>query len=403
MHGRTRISLIVVCAASLATSGATSSRSGELGAPQGAPPAPMPAIRAIIAAMQEHPVVALGESHNLQEAGDFYVRLVRSDRFARAADDVVVEFGNARYQGVIDRYVNGRSVAPTELRRVWQDTTQVGAWDAPMYRRFFAAVRSGNAQRPRSERIRILLADPPIDWARVTSKAQVDAFLRRREQFMAHVIERSVLARGDRAVVIAGLAHVERSATPPKALDVTQLIDRAYPSAVWVVGIHMGFPKPAWESAISDWTVPSIASLQGTWIGLLPNGDGLAQDALNAMLYLGAPDALHVSVPLPSTYVRNDYWKTLKQRWPLGVGGSFSASKLFDPFRNAGYPGLFSRADIANLEAFAECMRQNDVESFPNPQFGYDSVGYTAASLAQAHKDPDFPSAFKACSSLLSG
>jgi hypothetical protein len=401
MDGRTRMTLIAVCAVSLATFGATFGPSGALRAPQGDPPAPVPAIRAIIAAMQEHPVVALGESHNLQEAGDFYVRLVRSDRFARAVDDIVVEFGNARYQRVIDRYVNGRSVPPTELRRVWQDTTQVGAWDAPMYRRFFAAVRSGNAKRPRSERIRVLLADPPIDWARVTSKTQVDNFLRRREQFMAHVVEREVLARGDRAVIIAGLAHVERSANPPKAPDVTQLVDRTYPNAVWVVGIHMGFPKPAWENAISDWTVPSIAPLEGTWIGLLPKGDGLAQDALNAMLYLGAPDALHVSVPLPSTYVRNDYWKTLKQRWPLGVGGSFSASKLFDPFRSAGYPGLFSKADIAQLEGFAVCMRQNDVESFPNPQFGYDSVGYSAASLEQAHQDPDFPRAFKACSSLL--
>jgi hypothetical protein len=403
MDGRTRSTVVVVCAVSLATLGATSSRSGESDPQQGASPTPTPAIRAIIAAMQEHPVIGLGESHNLQEAGDFYVRLARSDRFAGAVDDIVVEFGNARYQRVIDRYVNGRPVPPAELRPVWQDTTQVGAWDAPMYRRFFAAVRSGNADRPRSERIRVLLADPPIDWARITSKTQVDDFLRRREQFMAHVIEREVLARGDRAVVIAGLAHVERSATPPKAPDVTQLVDRAYPNAVWVVGIHMGFPKPAWEDAISDWTMPSIAQLQGTWIGLLSKGDGLAQDVLNAMLYLGAPDALHLSSPLPSTYVRNDYWRTLKQRWPLGVGGSFSANKLFDPYRGAGYPGLFSQADIAQIEAFAVCMRQNDVQSFPNPQFGYDSVGFSGASLDQAHQDPDFPRAFKACSSLLGG
>ena len=61
-------------------------------------------------------------------------------------DDFVVEFGNARYQDTVDRYVSGMRVKPAQLRRVWRDTTQVGSWDSPMYAAFFKAVRRGNRE-----------------------------------------------------------------------------------------------------------------------------------------------------------------------------------------------------------------------------------------------------------------
>jgi uncharacterized iron-regulated protein len=371
--------------------------------PPGANPVPVSAIHAVVAALRQHQVVAIGESHNLKEAGDFYVRLVLSRAIAGAADDVVVEFGNARYQEVIDRYVRGASVPPARLRSVWQNTTQVGAWDAPMYRRLFAAVRTANLRKSSGERLHVLLADPPIDWSKVTSAADVDRFLLERERFMAHVIQRDVIERERHAVLIAGLAHVERSVPTPKTPDVTDILDRKDPGAVWVLGVHLGFPDRTWEVAIASWSVPSVATLRGTWIGRLPKGEGLAQDALDAMLYLGAPDSLHASIPLPSVYLRDGYWKTLKERWPLGVGGSFTAKKLFEPFSDAGYPGQFSQAQTDAIFTFAACMRSHGVEAFPDPQFQYDFVGFSASSLEEAHKDPDFPAAFKACSGALDG
>jgi hypothetical protein len=373
-----------------------------LGLPRGAEPRPVPAVDAVIDALGQHPIVALGESHNLEEAGRLYDRLARSDSVASVADAFVVEFGNARYQRVIDRYVAGRPVDASALRRVWQDTTQVGAWDAPMYRRFFAAVRAGNADRPPSDRMRVLLGDPPIEWARVSSARDVRRFLLRREPFMARVIDRDVLAKGQRAIVIAGLAHVERSVGPIKHPNVTQILDRLAPGSVWVVGVHLGFPRAEWEQALSAWHVPSIASLGGTWIGLLPKAKGLAEDALDAMLYLGQPEGLHLSIPLPSTYRRDGYWQALKLRWPLGVGGHFSPKAVFADYRAAGYPGLFSEADILQLFAFAQCMRGHGVEDFPDPEFQYDSVGFFGSAIDEARRDPDFDAAFHACSGTLS-
>jgi hypothetical protein len=390
--------------ASMVGSAAGRSIRGEIDAvalPPGSQPEPLPAVDAVIDALDRSPVVVLGESHNLVEAGRFYIRLARSDAFASVADAFVVEFGNARYQQRIDRYVSGRRVQPSALRKVWQDTTQVGAWDAPMYRRFFTAIRTGNEDREPADRIRVLLGDPPIDWSRISSPRDVRRFLLRRERFMAHVIERDVLASGDRAVVIAGLAHVERSVGPIQNPNVTQILDRRYPNSVWVVGVHLGFPRPEWELALSGWPIPSVTSLEGTWIGMLPKADGLAQDALDAMLYLGSPDSLHLSIPLPNVYRDDAYWQVLKDRWPLGVGGAFNAKAVFAAYRDAGYPGLFSQAEIARLQAFAECMRAHDIEAFPDPQFQYDAVGFYGPSIDEARADPDYPAAFQACSPLL--
>jgi hypothetical protein len=372
-------------------------RTPAAGPPSGAEPHPVPAVRAVVDALRTHRLVVLGESHDLQEAGRLYDRLLRSDRFSVAVDEVVVEFANARYQSIADRYVRGGDVPAWRLRRVWQDTTQVGAWDAPMYRRFFAVARRANADRPPADRIRILLGDPPIDWSRVGNKDDVRAFLLRRENFMAHLIEQDVLAEGRRAVLIAGLAHVERAPDRPTHPDVTQLVDRRYPGETWVVGVHLGFPVRAWEDRLTGWPIPSIVSLEATWIGRLPKGAGLAQDALDAMLYVGAPDALHVSIPLPSVYVKGDYWQTLKARWSLALGGSFSAKKLFGPNDGAGYPELFSQAQIASVVAVPDCMRANGVESFPDPQFQYDSVGFYGPPVEQALQDPNFPDASAAC------
>ncbi len=72
--------------------------------------------------------------------------------------NILIEFGNARFQPVIDRYVSGEPVTRDELRHVWEDTTQVSrVWLAHMYEQMLAEVRSVNAALPPSLRIRVLL------------------------------------------------------------------------------------------------------------------------------------------------------------------------------------------------------------------------------------------------------
>jgi hypothetical protein len=89
--------------------------------------------------------------------------------------DIVVEFGNGRFQPVVDRYLAGEHVTRDELARAWRDTTQIsGIFDLPMYEAMLTTVRDVNASLPSARRLRVWLGDPPIDWSQVTSPADED-------------------------------------------------------------------------------------------------------------------------------------------------------------------------------------------------------------------------------------
>jgi hypothetical protein len=153
------------------------------------------AVDLIVGALERYPLVALSDSagHGQSETRDFFISLIRDRRFSRTVRNIVIEFGNARYQSVMDRYVSGEAVTRDELRQVWEDTTQVsGIWTLPMYERMLAEVRSVNEALSSAVRTRVLLGDPPIDWCTVTSPADEDMNDRRDAHF-AHVVEREVM------------------------------------------------------------------------------------------------------------------------------------------------------------------------------------------------------------------
>src|SRR5690348_3825243 len=78
-----------------------------------------PAIDGVFELFKEKSVVALDDSHGLAQEEMLYNEIVRDPRFAEQVGNVVVEFGGAGAQGIIDRYVNGGDVSFTELRHVW--------------------------------------------------------------------------------------------------------------------------------------------------------------------------------------------------------------------------------------------------------------------------------------------
>src|SRR6476469_8156375 len=125
------------------------------------PSAPQPAVptdpvSGVVEVCRSHPLVALAEgTHNNEQAHAFRLALVREPRFAGVVNDIVVEFGSARFQDVIDRFVAGEPVADESLRQVSQDTTAANAvWDVPIYEEFFRAVRGVNLSAPRERQLR---------------------------------------------------------------------------------------------------------------------------------------------------------------------------------------------------------------------------------------------------------
>src|SRR5687767_13873324 len=86
----------------------TASASAQQVAPK--PAVPLDPIPAILDAFRSHEIVALGDAHGTAQAQAFLKALVRDARFATTVDDIVVEFGNARYQDLVDRFVAGGQV-----------------------------------------------------------------------------------------------------------------------------------------------------------------------------------------------------------------------------------------------------------------------------------------------------
>src|SRR5215468_4774103 len=203
---RRALLLIIVTVASAGLSAAQS------GSPR--PAVPEDAVAAIIEAFDTHDIVALSEGTHGNEQGEaFRLSLIRDPRFAVRVNDIVLEGPNARYQEVMDRYVRGEDVPVASLRRVWDETTQQQA-GGPMWTgevpEFYRAVRQLNATLAPEHRLRLLLGDPPIDWEQIRTKGDPAQWVALRDTFPANLIEREVLAKHHRALLVFGNMHFQR-------------------------------------------------------------------------------------------------------------------------------------------------------------------------------------------------
>lgn len=170
------------------------------------------AVDGVLQAFDSYAVVAIGDEHGLQQLGDFYQALLRHPEFAKKVDALVVEYGNARYQDLIDRYVNGEDVPAEDLQKVWSDAVgKIPGGTEVMYPQLFAAVRAVNQSLPDDQKLRILLGDPPIDWSQVQDRSDVEPFQAQRDSHFAQVVTDEVLAKGLKALVIIGSTHLDHS------------------------------------------------------------------------------------------------------------------------------------------------------------------------------------------------
>ncbi|MFI7416596.1 hypothetical protein [Nonomuraea sp. NPDC049684] len=270
--------------------------------------------RGVLAGFDHHRLVAIGEAHGQQEHGDALQLLLADPRLPEVVDDVVVEFGNARHQPVVDRFVAGGAVDDATLRKVWRDTTQspAGTGDQPIREQFFRTVRAVNWTLPPQRRIRVLLGDPPIDWSKISTQAQVDALLEQRDAFAASLVEREVLAKGRRALICYGSGHVLHGS----ADHVVALIEQRTGSRVHVIvsGTHprlAGHPRR------------TVIPCAGTWLASVDAGQFMDAPPLcgqplgkvaDAVLYLGRPSDLTRSLWNPAIFLDPVYWAELRRR-----------------------------------------------------------------------------------------
>jgi hypothetical protein len=200
---------------------------------------------------------------------------------------------------------------------------------------------------PRS--MRVLLADPPIDWTQVHSRDDRDRFLSQRNECWADVIVREVLAKGRRCVTIGGGPHFFRNLpflgmTPPGVplpdkRNVPGLIEREHPGTVSVVHTHAIATAEA-ERCVVGWARPTIAATRQTAYGRLPAAailsplppevaqriEGLTvADLADHVLFLGRRRDLTSAVPEWEVFHEPMYWAELDRRKEItGVPGDLA-------------------------------------------------------------------------------
>jgi hypothetical protein len=241
-----------------------------IGEARAAEPRVTPAIAGIFAAFKDHPLVGLGDAHNLAEEEKLYRQIVRDPRFATEVGNLVLEAASATDQAILDRYVDGRDVPHAELRKVWSDVvgwSKPPAWCAQL----LAAVREVNLELPRDKRIKVWAGEPPADWSTIRRREDWEPLMLQRNAYPAGVIEKYILGRGKKALVIYGTLHFYALPAPadmPSRGSLKELVERRAPNAFYVVHPYSGFFQPGCSAqfeAATAWPPGSLVTpVKGT-------------------------------------------------------------------------------------------------------------------------------------------
>jgi hypothetical protein len=224
-----------------------------------------PVVAAIAKQFDKHPLIMFGELHRSIEIHAFLQQMLRDAVFICRADDIVVEFGNSRLQALADAYVSGGDVTAVQLQSVWRETSPPLTWNSPVYRQVFETVRDINSKHLCKHSLRILLGDPPLDWSKVKTAKDYEPFTDRDGSY-ADVVEREVLAKHHRALLIAGELHAMKQIPKdlqdsPDDTTVASLIERKHPGALFCI---VSVPLPNAAKALGMGAPPSFRIVRGS-------------------------------------------------------------------------------------------------------------------------------------------
>jgi hypothetical protein len=306
--------------------------------PAGADPKPEPALPAILAAFDKFEVVGMPEAHGMKDVDDFIFSLIRNPAFLEKVNDIEVECGNSLYQPILDRYIAGEDVPFMEVQKVWRNTTQSMCGTSAFFEQFFPLVRAINQKLPPGKRLRVLAGDPPIDWDEVKNWQDFRKFFNR-DASIASVMEKEVLSKHRKALMLFGTMHLVHGAGPGPS-DAVTIYEKDYPNLTFVISDLGTFDTdlPAVSSSpFANWPVPSLARAKGTWLGALDSGHFLPplmlidkdcnilngvpknlqkpmEDLVDAFLYLG-PQDLRLKEQMPADVGLDvDYRMELQRR-----------------------------------------------------------------------------------------
>jgi hypothetical protein len=362
---------------------AVSSAHGQPGSDRKEPVAE-PAIPAILAAFETYDLVGMPAAHGLKDLDDLILTLVRNPAFPKKVNDIEIECGNSLYQDLLDRYISGADVPFREVEKVWRNTSQPPCGLSGFYEQLVPLVRAINQKLPREKALRVLAGDPPLDWDRIqTAEDLRRAVLSlRRDTSIASVIEKEVLAKHRKALMLMGTFHLLHGA------GATGMTEMKYPNSSFVISELGTFGQNSPDlskTLFAGWPIPALARVKGTSVGKLdlkkflpppyimdqdcnPHTDFTGplrkpvEELFDAILYLG-PQDLRLSEKVPADIL-------------------LDAGYMKERRRRAALPG--SPAPAAQT---SEGLDRQIVEQAANPLFKIEAPPLSAAEIEQAVRD----------------
>ena len=317
-----------------------------------ADPVPEPAIPAILAAFDKYEVVGLPQGHGMQDLEDFIFSLIRTPAFSEKVNDIEFECGNSLYQPILDRYIAGEDVPFTEVQKVWRKNGQPACGSSGFVEQFFPLVRALNQKLPPGKRLRVLAPAPAVDFDQIKGREDLMKLHYDNEGSAASVLEKEVLSKHRKALMLFGTFHLMHGAR-----STVGLIEKDYPNAMFIVSdlgtFDTDLPSLS-DSKFVNWPIPSIARAKGTWMGaldlthFLPPPTRIDQDCkvhhefpkplqrpmeelVDAFLYLG-PQDLRLREKIPADIALDSAYQKQLQQGGAMIGFPEAASETPEEF-----------------------------------------------------------------------
>jgi hypothetical protein len=192
-------------------------------------------------------------------------------------------------------------------------------WNTPVYRAVYDTVRDINARHLCAHPVRLVLADAPLDWSKIKTAKDLEAFSDR-DTAMADTVEREVFAKHHHALFIAGEFHAEKkTGDEADGLRTAQIIGRRHPGALFSIvtvpspdaaaALHMG-AAPSFKLAHDVASAPFAMTKPG-WTPAVPAKGFTIGEVVDGVLYVGGDSSLF---PAPEIYLDPVYARELRRR-----------------------------------------------------------------------------------------
>ena len=222
-------------------------------------------------------------------------------------------------------------------------------FDLPIYEEFFRTVREANRSLPAGQRLRVLLGDPPIDWATISNSEQILELMYARNAFAADLVRKEVLAKHRRALLLYADGHLLRKGeeTVPDWMVVKRKpeeplvsrLEKTHPGQVFNIGAPTNADlttfSPRWRIGTpprsrSSRAPCSVRHRSEACTGL--SGPEFLnvrmQEQFDALLYLGSPSSITFSELSKSRCTDERYIKMRTARMALVPWGQYEIRAL---------------------------------------------------------------------------